>query len=81
MRFAIATELVAGCTCNGKDQIGLAPVKIEDDPTLRKGDIVAGEDGLMVAGRPDRRGASLNFSPASDRVQARYQRVPVVARE
>ena len=51
MRFAIATTLVAGCTCNGKDQIGLAPVKIEDDPTLRKGDIVAGEDGLMVAGR------------------------------
>jgi hypothetical protein len=79
--FRYRTELVAGCTCNGKDQIGLAPVKIDDDPTLRKGDIVAGENGLMVAGRPDRRGASLNFSPASDRVQARYQRVPVVARE
>jgi hypothetical protein len=29
----------------------------------------------------DRRGAALNFSPASDRVRARYQRVPVVARE
>lgn len=69
--FRYRTELVAGCTCNGKDQIGLAPVKIDDDPTLRKGDIVAGEAGLLVAGRPDRRGASLNFSPASDRVQAR----------
>ena len=79
--FRYRNELVAGCTCNGKDQIGLAQVKIDDDPTLRKGDIVAGEGGLMVAGRPDRRGASLNFSPASDRVQARYQRVPVVARE
>ncbi|MES2195265.1 MAG: DUF2865 domain-containing protein [Pseudomonadota bacterium] len=79
--FRYRTELVAGCTCNGKDQIGLAPVKIDDDPTLRKGDIVAGEAGLMVAGRPDRRGASLNFSPASDRIQARYQRVPVLARE
>ena len=79
--FRYRTELVAGCTCNGKDQIGLAPVKIDDDPTLRKGDIVAGESGLLVAGRPDRRGASLNFSPASDRVQARYQRLPVVARE
>ena len=65
--FRYRNELVAGCTCNGKDQIGLAPVKIEDDPTLRKGDIVAGADGLMVAGRSaDRRGASLNFSPASD---------------
>jgi hypothetical protein len=80
--FRYRDELVAGCTCNGKDQIGLAPVKIEDDPTLRKGDIVAGADGLMVAGRSaDKRGASLNFSPASDRIQARYQRVPVVARE
>ena len=73
---------MAGCTCNGKDQIGLAPVKIEDDPTLRKGDIVAGENGLLVAGRSaDKRGAALNFSPASDKVRAKYERVPVVARE
>jgi len=80
--FRYRTEIVAGCTCNGKDQIGLAPVKIENDPTLRKGDIVAGENGLLVAGRgADKRGASLNFSPASERVRARYERVPVVAQE
>jgi hypothetical protein len=80
--FRYRNELVAGCTCNGKDQIGLAPVKIEDDPTLRRGDIVAGENGLLVAGRSaDRRGAELNFSPASDKVRAKYERVPVVARE
>jgi hypothetical protein len=80
--FRYRTEMVAGCTCNGKDQIGLAPVKIENDPTLRRGDIVAGDNGLVVANRgADKRGAALNFSPASDRVQARYQRVPVVARE
>jgi uncharacterized protein DUF2865 len=80
--FRYRNELVAGCTCNGKDQIGLAPVKIENDPTLRKGDIVAGADGLMVASRgADKRGASLNFSPASQQVRSRYQRVPVVASE
>jgi hypothetical protein len=80
--FRYRSELVAGCTCNGKDPVGLAAVKIENDPTLRKGDIVAGSDGLMVVGRgADRRGASLNFSPASDRLRARYQRVPVVAAE
>jgi hypothetical protein len=80
--FRYRNELVAGCTCNGKDQIGLAPVKIEDDPTLRKGDIVAGANGLVVAARAsDRRGASLNFSPASAQVRAKYQRVPVVAAE
>lgn len=80
--FRYRKEMVAGCTCNGRDQIGLAPVKIENDPTLRKGDIVAGEAGLVVAGRSaDKRGAELSFSPASDRVRARYERVPVLARE
>jgi hypothetical protein len=80
--FRYRTELVAGCTCTGRDQIGLAPVKIEDDPTLRKGDIVAGEHGLFVAGRSaDKRGASLNFSPVPERIRAKYSRVPVVATE
>jgi len=78
--FRYRNEIVAGCTCNGKDQFGLAPVKIENDPTLRKGDIVAGTDGLMVASHgADRRGASLNFSPVSGALRARYPRVPVVA--
>src|SRR5438552_10352298 len=79
--FRYRKEIVAGCTCNGKDPVGLASVKIEDDPTLRKGDIVAGENGLQVVGRSDKRGAALNFSPASDKVRAKYRRVPVVAQE
>lgn len=80
--FRYRTEMVAGCTCNGKDPTGLAAVKIENDPTLRKGDIVASENGLVVAGRSaDKRGASLNFSPASERVRAKYERAPVVASE
>ena len=80
--FRYRSEIVAGCTCNGSDQFGLAQVKIEDDPTLRKGDIVAGENGLLVAGRSaDNRGASLNFSPAPERIRAKYSRVPVVASE
>jgi hypothetical protein len=79
--FRYRNELVAGCTCNGKDQLGLAPVQIEDDPTLRKGDIVAGANGLVVASRDaDRGGASLHFSRASAQLRAKYQRVPVVAR-
>ena len=80
--FRYRNEMVAGCTCNGKDQAGLASVSVENDPTLRKGDIVAGDNGLVVAGRgADKRGAELNFSPASERIKARYQRMPVVARE
>jgi hypothetical protein len=80
--FRYRNEIVAGCTCNGKDQLGLAQIKIENDPTLRKGDIVAGDNGLQVAGRSaEKRGAALNFSPAPEHIRARYARVPVVAAE
>lgn len=80
--FRYRNELVAGCTCNGKDSLGLARIKIEDDPTLRRGDIVAGANGLVVASRSaEKRGGSMNFSPASASVREKYQRVPVVAAE
>ena len=80
--FRYRDELVSGCTCNGKDPVGLAEVKVEDDPTLRRGDIVASPEGLMIAVRgTDRRGASLAFSPAPDSIRSRYQRVPVLARQ
>jgi len=80
--FRYRTEMVAGCTCNGRDQTGLAPVKVENDPTLRKGDIVAGEDGLVVANRSaGRRTSALNFSPASPSIQARYRSAPLEAVE
>lgn len=81
--FRYRNEMVAGCTCNGKDPVGLAQVKVENDPTLRKGDIVASADGLVVASRNanDRRGMAMNFSPLPDSVRARFRQVPVVAKE
>jgi hypothetical protein len=79
--FRYRNELVAGCTCNGKDSMGLAQVSIENDPTLRKGDIVAGANGLVVASKTsDRRGASVEFSPASERIKDRYRAPAVVAK-
>lgn len=78
--FKYRTELVAGCTCNGKDSGGLAQVNVENDPTIRKGDLVAGENGLVVANRSgDRRGAAVNFTPASRSTRAQFERLPVVA--
>ncbi len=77
--FRYRNEMVAGCTCNGSSQTGLAPVKIEDDPTLRKGDIVAGADGLEVAERSAGRRTAVNFSPASPAIQARYRSEPAVS--
>lgn len=80
--FRYRDELVAGCTCNGKSAAGLAEVKVEDDPTLRRGDIVASPEGLMVAVRgTDRRGASIEFSPAPDSIRSRYRSAPVMARQ
>jgi len=78
--FKYRDEIVAGCTCNGKDQFGLARIPIDDDPTVRKGDIVASADGLLVAGRKDRRQGALNLSPAATS-RPSYQRAPVVASE
>jgi hypothetical protein len=73
--------MVAGCTCNGKDKAGLAPVSIDKDPTLRKGDIVAGADGPMIANPGTGKHAELNFTPVPESVRARFQRAPVVAKE
>jgi Protein of unknown function (DUF2865) len=79
--FKYRNELVAGCTCNGKDPVGLAKVEPEKDPTLRIGDIVAGDNWLVVANKTaDRRGASVEFSPASERIKQRFRRPPVVAK-
>ncbi len=79
--FRYRTEAVAGCTCNGKDPAGLASVPVENDPTLRKGDIVAGANGLVIANSEGGKHADVNFTPLPDRLRARFRHVPVVAKE
>jgi hypothetical protein len=79
--FRYRNEMVAGCTCNGKNQAGLAPVNIDNDPTLRKGDIVAGPNGLTVASPSGDKHAAVNYTPVPDAVRAQYEQLPVVARE
>jgi hypothetical protein len=49
--FRYRKELVEGCTCNGKDVVGLARIKPEDDGTLRRGDMLATADGMKVVRR------------------------------
>ena len=79
--FRYRNEIVAGCTCNGKNATGLAKMAIENDPTLRKGDIVASQNGLVVANPTTGRHAAANFTPLPPSVQARFRHLPVVARE
>lgn len=76
--FRYRNELVAGCTCNGKDPAGLASIGIDNDPTLRKGDLVAGKQGLEMATRDASRGRA-NFTPLPRSAKARYHNLPVVA--
>ncbi len=76
--FKYREQLVAACTCNGKDSVGLASIAIAEDKTLRKGDIVAGEGGLVVANQTaSRHRATANFSPVPERIRAKYARMPV----
>ena len=44
--FVYREKVVDGCTCNGTDAFGLAKINVADDPTLRKGDMIATEHGL-----------------------------------
>lgn len=46
--LAYRTKIVDGCTCNGRDPFGVATVDLENDPTLRSGDIVVRESGIKV---------------------------------
>ncbi|MDQ8727043.1 DUF2865 domain-containing protein [Bradyrhizobium sp. LHD-71] len=80
--FKYREQLVSGCTCNGKDSTGLASIGVDEDKTLRRGDIVAGESGLIVASRAaeQRRGAVAEFSPAPPQIRERYSRPQVPSR-
>jgi hypothetical protein len=68
--YAYRKELVAGCTCNGREPFGLARIDATSDPTLRPGDIVATENGL-VAFTGSRSGAA-TFTPV--RAYSGYRR-------
>jgi len=65
--FRYRRELVPGCTCNGKDVIGLAQIKIEDDKTTRRGDMIASKDGLEVIRGITQGQLHLSVAPRSDR--------------
>jgi hypothetical protein len=46
--LAYRTKVVDNCSCNGRDPFGVVTVDLENDPTLRTGDIVVRNDGLHV---------------------------------
>jgi hypothetical protein len=56
--FAYRKQLIADCTCNGKNVFGTAAIDIKADPTLRSGDLVAMQDGSARMAFPSRRSGS-----------------------
>ena len=62
--FVYRDKLVPGCSCDGKSPTGLARTDIDDDPTLRQGDIVVTDSGLM-AYRGEKKNTA-QFVPAED---------------
>jgi Protein of unknown function (DUF2865) len=45
--FVYRERIVPGCTCNGHDELGIASMKIEDDPTLEPEDLIATKNRLV----------------------------------
>jgi len=60
--FEYRDKVVEGCSCNGRDDFGLARVDVKTDPTLRAGDIVATNDGLATY-RGTNAGKTAEFTP------------------
>jgi hypothetical protein len=52
--FVYRERVVSDCTCNGKDPYGLAPIAINSDPTLQRGDIVVTDKGPVAFVGDDR---------------------------
>lgn len=46
--YAYRTELNPSCTCNTASTMGVAPIDVMDDPTLKAGDLVVTANGVMV---------------------------------
>ena len=59
--FVYRAKLVTDCSCDGKSPTGLVRQDVNDDETLRQGDIVATNEGLMSY-RGERR-KTAQFSP------------------
>jgi Protein of unknown function (DUF2865) len=68
--FLYRKQLVANCTCNGKDAFGLAPFDMTKDPTLRPGDIVATKDGFIAYSGAQAQSSQAAFTPIESSVVA-----------
>ena len=76
--FLYRKKLTADCTCNGNTAGGLVSMPAKDDPTLRPGDIVATNTGL-VAFKGFGKNQTAEFTPIKDRKLSQIQVSPAAA--
>ncbi len=74
--FLYRKQLVAGSTCNGRDAFGLAHIDVNNDPTLRRGDMIATKTGLTAFTGTDKAVtfARTTIPPVYDRRRAQLDR-------
>lgn len=63
--FRFQREMVPQCSCSASTSTGLSPIAIEDDMTLRTGDIIAADDGFKIAAISGGQRRSVLFRPLS----------------
>ena len=64
--FAYRKALRADCTCNGREPVGLAPVDLALDSSLKAGDVFATTDGLVAyTGIRVRNDQAADFTPVA----------------
>ncbi len=84
--FTFREKIVPGCTCNGKDAFGLVTPSVDNDPTLRTGDIVATNTGMMAYNGSGKRQVA-EFTPiesypgVSNEVRQRLSETKIVPSE
>jgi hypothetical protein len=80
--FLYRKKLVAGCTCNGRTAFGLAPVTAaQDDPSLRPGDVVATQNGLMAVGGSGQLTPAASYAGFSAVDRAQFSRIKVTPQD
>jgi hypothetical protein len=64
--YAYRKALRADCTCNGREPVGLAPVDLSLDTSLRPGDVIATTSGLVAySGGRTGNGQTAEFTPVA----------------
>ena len=75
LAFLYRKKQVTDCTCNGRGPFGLVPLAVENDPTLRPGDLVSTSEGLMAFGSKSAQGSG-SFTPVNPMMLPANMRPP-----